>query len=487
MTMTIQDLLSKLRGALALPPFPESFMFGVATADHQCEPYDPDVEDIRDKWEREHGQTMRGRATDFRNRYKEDVELARQLGCKMFRFSISWSRVEPRPGLFSKADFDFYRRLIAAIRDAGMEPIVTLHHFVWPLHVEARGGLIAPGFPDLYARYVQEVVNRLGQGLKYWITFNEPSQLIYGYIKPFWVKEYYVPPGLPPGASADDQIAAIGALIRNLFVAHSRARAIIKAANPDALVGANPLLLGLPFWLQRFINWNATRLRTQADLGRQVKRFASEPVPPTLLPEKSPLKPWLEWLLEPILKPVAIVSTMVAANWWHLGMAGQLPEFLCPGECVGQQDYVGLDYYWGINTLQLHRIAALIGSGFGHFDKAPVWPSALHEHLKFHARLFPKLPILIIENGSVEVADQVDRPTYLRKHVEQVQYALRDGANVTAYIVWAITSNREWGLHFDAASDFGLYHIELDTDPDLARAPTPSSLAYQSIIANRGT
>ena len=114
--MTIQhSLLSKIHIGPGLPRLPQDFMFGVATADHQCEPYDPDVEDIRDKWEREKGQTMRGRATDFRNRFQEDVDLARQLGCKMFRFSISWSRIEPAPGVFSKADFDFYRRLIDAI------------------------------------------------------------------------------------------------------------------------------------------------------------------------------------------------------------------------------------------------------------------------------------------------------------------------------------------------------------------------------------
>jgi beta-glucosidase/6-phospho-beta-glucosidase/beta-galactosidase len=86
----------------------------------------------------------------------------------------------------------------------------------------------------------------------------------------------------------------------------------------------------------------------------------------------------------------------------------------------------------------------------------------------------------------VDVADGVDRPTYLRRHIEQVQRAARDGLNVSAYIVWAITSNREWGLHFDPASDFGLYHIELDSDPGLTRVPTPSSQAYKNIVANHG-
>ncbi|NIV39805.1 MAG: ABC transporter substrate-binding protein, partial [Anaerolineae bacterium] len=91
--------------------------------------------------------------------------------------------------------------------------------------------------------------------------FNEPSQLVYGYIKPWWEPNYFVPPGLPEGATLNEQVAAIGKLIRNLFVAHTQARQIIQRGNPEAQVGANPLLLGLPVWLQRLLNWNATRIR----------------------------------------------------------------------------------------------------------------------------------------------------------------------------------------------------------------------------------
>ena len=96
-----------LRGARSQPALPESFLFGVATADHQCEAYDPAREDIRDVWERERQLVMRGKATDFENRFAEDVELARQLGCRAFRFSIAWSRVEPAPGQFDDAAFDY--------------------------------------------------------------------------------------------------------------------------------------------------------------------------------------------------------------------------------------------------------------------------------------------------------------------------------------------------------------------------------------------
>jgi beta-glucosidase/6-phospho-beta-glucosidase/beta-galactosidase len=487
--MNLQNASAILRGTRSMPSLPESFLFGVATADHQCEAYDPTREDIRDVWEREHKLVTRGKATDFEHRFNEDIELARQLGCKAFRFSIAWSRVEPAPGQFDDAAFDYYRRLIAAIHSAGMEPIITLHHFTWPVHVQQRGGMIDHEFPALYTRYVTEVVNRFGQDVRRgaWITFNEPSQLIYGYIKPWWEEHYFVPPGLPEGATLDDQVAALGSLIRNLFVAHTQARQIIKAAHPDALVGANPLLLGLPIWLQRLINWNTTRIKSEADLSKHAQRIAAQRFRASAAEERNPLLRWLRQWIDPLVKQYSILSTVVASNWWHLGMAGRLSEFLCPKACVGQQDFVGLDYYWGISQFRLDRVGRLIQAALGHFEQAPVWPGALYGHLKYQASLFPSLPLLIVENGSVDMADNVDRAMYIREHIRQVQRAVKDGVSLMGYICWAVTSNREWGLPFDRNSDFGLYHIDLDTDPDLKRIPTPAVAVYQEIIAGRGT
>ena len=101
--------------------------FGVATADHQCEAYGGH-DDIRDVWERVRGFVPRGKATDFWNRYREDVELARSLGCTMFRLSLSWARLEPESDAWSDEAFAHYRDVLQAIRDAGMSAVVTLVH-----------------------------------------------------------------------------------------------------------------------------------------------------------------------------------------------------------------------------------------------------------------------------------------------------------------------------------------------------------------------
>jgi beta-glucosidase/6-phospho-beta-glucosidase/beta-galactosidase len=101
--------------------------------------------------------------------------------------------------------------------------------------------------------------------------------------------------------------------------------------------------------------------------------------------------------------------------------------------------------------------------------------------------LFPTLTIVVVENGCVAVADGVHRADYLERHVQEVEAAAAAGCNIAAYLCWSITSNREWGLPFNEHTDFGLYHIELDTDPELNRYSTPAADAYRRLIASSPT
>ncbi len=721
---------------MPLPPLPDSFLFGTGNSDCQCEAYIEQFADIRDVWYEEHHLQPRLRATDFWNRYQEDIDHARDLGCKMFRFSVAWARVEPAPKQINQDALDHYSKVIDAILAAGMQPFVTLLHFAWPLHIQDRGGFLADDFPALFTEYCSVVARRMDDRVKYWATFNEPNILSAGYIKPWWEQSYAQPPGLPPGAGFPQQRDALHQLMRNLFLAHTQARAAIRRINPNARVGANPALLGLPVWLQRFMDRNVTNLKrpeddggqaysergyleqgkvdlilaaftktrqrsTSVDFGeiylraagklmvtatsvaseridprgkvavvaksteeaaapsvlpaweiisvdhhedalrrldrgevtaifaddiwirsvlrqfpnryrmlprtltdepyapamtkgnpqllaavnRAVRQFIDsgewkqsyarnlgEPVPalPSTPPRRSVayvgrakiespkavpsdllarilrrgririgvkadipglgfrnqkgewsglevdlaraisrqifgrddavelvavaskdrmsmLRTVLMKIIDPLYKLWGILATSSTTSWWNLGMAGKLPDFLCPEGCAHQLDFVAFDYYWGISTLAISRIIALVNALLnGRMEVAPVYPAALRNWLKEIGRLFPNLEIFICENGCVTVADGIDRSTYIREHVLEVQRAVAQGVKVAGYLNWSITSNRELGHIFAPDTDFGLFHIELDADPQLVRQRTPSADVYRDIIRQRG-
>ena len=703
----------------------DNVRFGVATADHQCEAYNGD-DDIRDLWERERGLTERGRATDFWNRYREDIDLAKGLGCTIFRLSLSWARLEPQPGAWNDEAFEHYRSLLEYLRAAGMQAVVTLHHNTWPLHAQAAGngaGLLDKHFPARMVAYSQQVARRLGDLIDYYVTINEPNQLVYGFIKGFWMRAYPMPPGQPPATLPEEQMDAVLRLIPNLLLAHARSRAAIRAIVPDAKVGANPLVLGLPQWLQRIVDRSATHAKSPEQIRRQGARitqsgitengrvdcsiaqiaitharmeqalfseayfitraaalhpstttlpasfatwkatvgvvesseasesasarfpdaavayFADLPaaimalragtiemlysddvlvapyagdgltltrlsgharhyavaVPPghtalldaidraiestrllhpkmpkshrrvTLYKlgrerstEKVPIEPqrkigasvmqirrrgvmrigihpgvaglceadghgnfrgleielahaiarevlqqehprvefivlsqgerisatrsWLQ-IFDKWRRTLAMFGTLIGTNWWNLAMEGKLPAFLCPPECVGALDFVGLDYYWGVPSIWPSELQRLGAAAECRYAQAPVWPGELERVLRQAHEQFPEKPIVVIENGCVTSADGFSRADYLAAHIKEVDRAVSGGVPVAAYLCWSITSNREWGLPFDDNSDFGLYHIDLDSDPTLARVPTNASVRYAQIIA----
>ena len=222
--------------------------FGVATADHQCEAYDGN-DDIRDVWERVRGLVPRGNATDFWNRFPEDIRLARGLGCTVFRLSLSWARLEPEPGVWNDETFAHYRDVLQAIRDAGMSPIVTLVHNTWPLHVQADGpGAGAARFElsrsrRRYAGGGRTTTRRCDRRLRD-AQRAQPARLRMDQ----GLLDACVP--MPPGAAAvRERRRADGRrpdADPNLFRAHAKARDAVRRIRPDARVGANPLVLGLP-------------------------------------------------------------------------------------------------------------------------------------------------------------------------------------------------------------------------------------------------
>jgi beta-glucosidase/6-phospho-beta-glucosidase/beta-galactosidase len=167
-------------------------------------------------------------------------------------------------------------------------------------------------------------------------------------------------------------------------------------------------------------------------------------------------------------------------------MAGKLAKELCPSEAIGAQDFIGLDYYWGLPTHRLAKFRLLEDAANGRFLRAPVWPRGLFHALRRFHRWFPEKEIFIVENGCPPSAGGVSRADYLTSHLSEVSKAIEEGIPVRAYNWWSITSNREWGHPFDPNTDFGLHFVDLDHDPGLARQRTHEAVLFSKIIVESG-
>ena len=156
------------------PRFPEGFLWGTATAAHQIEGGNTN----NDWWEWEHNPASgcaesSADACDSFHRWPEDVKLVAAMGLGAYRFSLEWSRIEPAEGEFSLAALDHYRAMCAACRQAGVEPVVTFHHFTTPTWLTRRGGWEAPDAADVFSRFVSRATRHFGDLIGWACTINE--------------------------------------------------------------------------------------------------------------------------------------------------------------------------------------------------------------------------------------------------------------------------------------------------------------------------
>ncbi len=159
-------------------PAPEGFIWGAATAAHQIEGQNVNTS----HWEYEYSenttvQEPSGDAVDSYHRYPEDISLLAAGGLKAYRFSIEWARIEPEKGVVSRAQLDHYRRMIDTCRDAGVEPIVTLHHFTVPRWQGRDGGWYADDVVDRFRRYT-ETATAILDDVEWVVTINEPNMMV---------------------------------------------------------------------------------------------------------------------------------------------------------------------------------------------------------------------------------------------------------------------------------------------------------------------
>jgi beta-glucosidase len=379
--------------------FPEGFLWGTASAAHQVEGDNRNC----DWWEFEQqpGRIANGDtsaiANDNYHRYREDFGLLRRLNQNAHRLSIEWSRIEPSRGEFDARQIRHYRDVLGDLREQGIEPMVTLHHFTSPLWFASKGGWSAPDAAHGFLPFVRHVVDQLGDLVGLWCTINEPT--IYG-------ANGWVFGDFPPGRKGD--VVGLYRVTSNMRKAHELAYVAIKRKWPDAPVGlSHHKLLFLPASDRRRDRWAAQT--SQMVLDRW-------PVAPGQLRR----------IVESTCDYVGI------AHYW-----GQM----CAFDARRPRD----------QFIRRFNVPGRPVTDMG-LSADPSWMRTVLNELRELGK-----PVYITENG-LATGDDEWRSRYITETLANVLLSIGDGVDVRGYFHWTNTDNFEWARGY--ATRFGLIDVD---------------------------
>ena len=417
--------------------FPRGFLWGTATAAHQVE-----GNNTNNQWwmweQRGHTQGTSGLATDWwGGRWKEDFDRAAESGQNAHRMSIEWSRIQPTPDTWDEDALERYRTMLRGLRDRGLTPLITLHHYTDPLWFYEAGGWEKEESVALFERFVRKTVEALKEYCTLWCTLNEPNgYAVNGYIN-------HGVATFPPGKN--NIILAFQVMAR-MIRAHAAAYRAIHEIQRESRVG----------------------------YALHYRSFL----------------PYRTW------SPLDRLSTAIAFNALNNGfpsalatgvMKSPLGSIKTP-EAKGTQDYFGLNYYTrDFVAFDLRKPKTMFAHNFFAKDAdlsssqyIANEPQGMFEALKWIVRTFPNLPILITENG-VEDSDDHMRPRYIAQHIHQVWRAVNFNWPVKGYFYWTLVDNFEWERGW--TQQFGLWGLDRETQKRIKR---PSADLYAEICKANG-
>ncbi|MDN4472745.1 glycoside hydrolase family 1 protein [Demequina zhanjiangensis] len=233
------------------PRFPEGFLWGGATAANQIEGAYAEggkglsIQDVTPQgimFPRVDGPTednLKLEAIDFYHRYAEDIALFAEMGFKVFRFSIAWSRIFPLGDEETPNEdgLAFYDRVLDELEKHGIEPLITLSHYETPLHLaEKYDGWVNRDLIGFYERYARTCFERYGDRVKYWLTFNEINSVL------------HIPFGSGGINTPKEQLSEqdLYQAIHHELVASARATRVAKEINPEMQIGC--MVLSMPIY-----------------------------------------------------------------------------------------------------------------------------------------------------------------------------------------------------------------------------------------------
>lgn len=443
-------------------PYPKNFDWGIASSAYQIEGgYAADGKglNIWDVFSHMPGKIAGGGAgdvcADHYHLWKEDIQLIAAMGVKSYRLSTSWARILPNgTGKVNQKGLDFYSRIIDHLLEAGIEPVVNLHHYDLPYALYQQGGWPCKNTIHAYEEYAELLFDTLGDRVKRWITVNDVRGTLLG---------GYLTGERAPGRKGELKAAVQG--WHNMHVACASVVARWKERNvPHSEIGG---VMGvLPVY--------------PADETPEALALANQL---WLLYNEAFLTPMLRGIYPDDISPL-------------LENHGILPEVSTEEQAImikGVADFIGISYYTPMRVQPNPNMQA--GDFMRAFTLAPnepvtqagweIYPEGLYDAImKIHTLYHPK--IYIAETGAAfadsciinGIVQDDDRITFLEKHFKQVQRALCSGANVCGVHVWTFLDNFEWQHGF--TKKFGLISVDKNT---LKRTPKKSAGWYTRYIA----
>ncbi|WP_456309914.1 glycoside hydrolase family 1 protein [Serratia proteamaculans] len=470
--------------------FPQGFMWGGATAANQVEgAYDVDgkglsiVDAIPGGKQRlsivaapEFDFTLdetrytypNHKGIDHYHRFREDIALFAEMGFKCYRFSIAWTRIYPN-GIEqqpNEAGLSHYDQVIDACIAHGIEPVITLSHYEMPLHLATVfGGWKNREVIGHFERFARTVLERFGDKVKYWMTFNEINSAAHF-------------PMMSQGLTVKTGALEAQAKFQgwhNQFVASSLAVKIAHETNAQIQMGCMILFATNYAYDCNPLNQLASLKETQAfnfycadvQAGGKYPYYAKK-------------------------------------LWQSLGVTLDIQ----PGdlELIKQHtvDYIGFSYYMSSTTYATDPDAAaasgnLLGGARNPFLEASAWgweidPVGLRIALNQLYDRYEK-PLFIVENGlgavdepdeSFNIADDY-RINYLRKHIDAMAEAIDDGVELMGYTPWGCIDLVSMSTG-EMSKRYGFIYVDLDDKISGTgnRYKKKSFHWYQKVIATNG-
>ena len=484
---------NRLRG---LPRLPEGFLWGGAVAANQYEgawneggkgpstadmvPFRPDdvaknianmdasAAEIEQFMQPGYeGNFPKRRGSDFYHHYQEDIALFAEMGFKVFRLSIAWSRIYPT-GYEDEPNEEglaFYDAVFDELRKHGIEPLVSLSHYEMPLAITLRdNGWESRSTIGLYVKFARTVFERYRDKVRYWVPFNEINMVL---------TSVYVGGGCLAERSSRSLPSLRYQITHHQLLASALVVRLCHQIIPDALVGC------------------------------MIARLETYPM--TCNPADV-LKSEQENQLNFFYTDVAARGRYPGFIWRHFAEQG-IEIDVEPGDerilAEGTCDFVSFSYYMSYTASTApgreKNSGNLVESDVNPYLEVSEWkwpvdPIGLRITLnKMWDRY--QLPVFVLENGlgAVDVVG-VDgtihdpyRIDYLRRHVEQLKLAAADGVELLGYTVWGPIDIVSQGT-CQMSKRYGFIYVDADDygEGSYARSKKDSFEWYKKVIASNG-